>query len=693
MRFSRGRCAAAAVALVLLTLLVAAGSASAAEPPTLGSFAISPPSVNVSAGAQTVTVTAEIVSTPGATAATVAFQSPTGSQSTGNVAFTKVSGTANKGIWEASVSIKQYSAGGTWRASVGLSDAEGNHVQLSSTQLAGKGFPASVLVEGTEDNEAPQLAGLVISPSTVNVTSSSQSVNVTAHITDNLSGVAGATIVFQSTKQVTARASFSKVSGTETNGVWEATVSFAQFIQSGTWSVKSLNLADSVGNEATLTAGQLEAKGFPQSLTVESTEDTEAPGLASLTISPATVNTTSGSQTATATAEITDNLSGFAHGTISFESPSGKQTTGTASFSLVSGNATKGTYEAQVTFKPWVQNGSWKVANLKLVDAVGNEVNFSAAQLEAKAFAHAVSVESTEDTQPPGLAGLALAPTKIDTAGADQLVTVTAHATDNLSGVASGSIVFQNLAGKKQTGAALFTKVSGMETNGTYEAVVRFKQSSESGTWQVSSLNLEDNAGNEASFNAAQLAEKSFPNSVLNETGLPPFIRKLSPKKGPAAGGTSVTILGINFTGATVVKFGTANAAEVKINSPDSVTAVTPPGTTGAVPVSITTPIGTSVPTTRARFVYASPTVTGVSPNGGPRAGGTKVTITGTGFALGSETTFMFGKVPATSVSCSSTSSCTAVSPASAIARTLNVRAVVAKKKSPSNPADLFTYS
>jgi len=190
-----------------------------------------------------------------------------------------------------------------------------------------------------------------------------------------------------------------------------------------------------------------------------------------------------------------------------------------------------------------------------------------------------------------------------------------------------------------------------------------------------------------------KLAEKSFPNSVLNETGLPPFIRKLSPKKGPAAGGTSVTILGINFTGATVVKFGTANAAEVKINSPDSVTAVTPPGTTGAVPVSITTPIGTSVPTTRARFVYASPTVTGVSPNGGPRAGGTKVTITGTGFALGSETTFMFGKVPATSVSCSSTSSCTAVSPASAIARTVNVRAVVAKKKSPSNPADLFTYS
>jgi hypothetical protein len=333
------------------------------------------------------------------------------------------------------------------------------------------------------------------------------------------------------------------------------------------------------------------------------------------------------------------------------------------------------------------------VSNLKLVDAVGNEVNFSAAQLEAKAFPHAVTVESTEDTQPPALAGLTLAPTKIDTAGADQLVTVIAHATDDLSGVASGSIVFQNLVGHKQTGAALFTRISGKETEGTYEAVVRFKQSSESGTWQVSSLNLEDNAGNEASFNAAQLAEKSFPNSVVNETGLPPTIKKLSPKKGPAAGGTSVTILGINFTGATVVKFGTGSAVEVKVNSPDSITAVTPPGTTGAVPVSVTTPIGTSAPNGRAHFAYASPTVTGVSPNGGPRAGGTKVTITGTGFALGSTTTFLFGKAPATSVNCTSISACTAVSPASAVARGVNVRAVVAKKKSPSNPADVFTYS
>jgi hypothetical protein len=821
MRFSRGRIAAAAVGLALLVVLLAATGASAAEPPTLGSLSISPPSVNVTSSSATVTVSAEIVSTPGATGGSVAFESPTGSQSTGNVSFTKVSGTANKGVWEASVPIKQYSASGTWRASVSLSDAEGNHVQLSSTQLAGKAFPHSVLVEGTEDNEPPVLAGLTfssrlvnvsassqtvtvtahitdnlsgvtsasidfrppsgkptigrvpltkvsgtaldgnyeatvtfpryapagvwkiatinmadnvgneaslstlrveakglpatvrvedltediqapglselkISPASVNVTASAQSVAVTAGITDNLSGVAGASVSFTSPsgKQFTALASLSKVSGTETSGTWEATVSFPQFIQSGTWKVSTLNLTDNVGNEARLSAAQLEAKALPATVAVTSTEDTEAPALAGFAISPSTVNTTTGSQTATATAEITDNLSGFAHGTIVFESPNGKQSTATASFSRVSGSATSGSYEAQVTFKQWVQSGSWKVANLKLVDAVGNEVNFSAAQLEAKAFAHAVTVESTEDTEAPGLTGLTISPSSIDTAAADQLVTVTAHATDNLSGVAAGALVFENPASKKMTGQALFTKVSGTETNGIYEAVVRFKESSESGTWKVGGFNLNDNAGNQAAFSAAQLEAKGFPDTVVNETGQPPTIRRLSPRKAPAAGGVTVTITGTNFTGATEVKFGPTGSPEIKVINPNSMTAVVPPGTSGVAEVSVTTPLGTSAPTARARFKYGKPTVNGVSPNHGPRAGGTEVTITGSGFALGSATTFKFGKVLATSVHCTSTKTCTAVSPAAlSKALTVNVQASVGTKRSASTLEDRFNYT
>ena len=54
----------------------------------------------------------------------------------------------------------------------------------------------------------------------------------------------------------------------------------------------------------------------------------------------------------------------------------------------------------------------------------------------------------------------------------------------------------------------------------------------------------------------------------------------------------------------------------------------------------MTTPGGTSAISTKDHFKFL-PTVTGVSPNTGSKAGGTSVTITGTGFALGKTATVL----------------------------------------------------
>ena len=81
-----------------------------------------------------------------------------------------------------------------------------------------------------------------------------------------------------------------------------------------------------------------------------------------------------------------------------------------------------------------------------------------------------------------------------------------------------------------------------------------------------------------------------------------------------------------------------------------------------------------------------------MTPSSGPTAGGTSVTVTGTGFALGSATTFKFGRTKAASVSCASSTSCTVVSPAHE-AGTVDVIATVSKAKSPTSAGDRFTYS
>ena len=86
--------------------------------------------------------------------------------------------------------------------------------------------------------------------------------------------------------------------------------------------------------------------------------------------------------------------------------------------------------------------------------------------------------------------------------------------------------------------------------------------------------------------------------------------------------------------------------------------------------------------------INAVPTVTGVNPNSGPTAGGTTVSITGTGFNC--VTGVSFGGVPATGVTTVSPTQITATSPAGA--GTVNVTVTNCNGTSPISTLDTFTY-
>jgi hypothetical protein len=111
-----------------------------------------------------------------------------------------------------------------------------------------------------------------------------------------------------------------------------------------------------------------------------------------------------------------------------------------------------------------------------------------------------------------------------------------------------------------------------------------------------------------------------------------PTVTEVSPPGGTLAGGTSVTISGTNFTGATAVKFGTTAATVFTVVSATQITATTPASSTGTVDVTITTPFGTSPTSMDDQYTYRrpAPTVTAVSPSRGPSR--TIVVITGTCF-------------------------------------------------------------
>jgi hypothetical protein len=173
-----------------------------------------------------------------------------------------------------------------------------------------------------------------------------------------------------------------------------------------------------------------------------------------------------------------------------------------------------------------------------------------------------------------------------------------------------------------------------------------------------------------------------------------PTIKRLSVKTGPAAGGTTVTITGTGFTGASAVRFGSTDAASFTVNSATSITAVSPPGTAGTVHVRVITPNGANGAFRTDQFKYGNPTVTAVSPNAGTKAGGTSVTITGSGFAPGmGATTLKFGTKLGSFVECPSTTTCTVVAPATAKAVTVDITAKAGGKTSALSAADRYTYS
>jgi IPT/TIG domain-containing protein/regulator of chromosome condensation (RCC1) repeat-containing protein len=170
--------------------------------------------------------------------------------------------------------------------------------------------------------------------------------------------------------------------------------------------------------------------------------------------------------------------------------------------------------------------------------------------------------------------------------------------------------------------------------------------------------------------------------------GAPPAVTKVEPSHGSPAGGTSVTISGEVFSGATAVKFGSTNAASFTVNSETSVTAVSPAGT-GTVDATVTNTWGTSATSAADQFSYAEPpTVTGVEPNHGPAAGGTSVTITGTN--LTGASAVKFGSVNATSFKVNSATSITAVSTAGT--GTVDVTVTTPGGTSATSAADRFTY-
>lgn len=131
----------------------------------------------------------------------------------------------------------------------------------------------------------------------------------------------------------------------------------------------------------------------------------------------------------------------------------------------------------------------------------------------------------------------------------------------------------------------------------------------------------------------------------------PPTLTNISPTSGSTAGGTTVTITGTGFTGATAVNFGTIPGTGLTINSNTSITVTSPAGS-GTVDVTVTGSGGTSETSLNDKFTYIpTGTITGrVYDSGNTPVSGANVSVTVSGNAYTAQTaldgTYTINNVP-----------------------------------------------
>ena len=190
------------------------------------------------------------------------------------------------------------------------------------------------------------------------------------------------------------------------------------------------------------------------------------------------------------------------------------------------------------------------------------------------------------------------------------------------------------------------------------------------------------------SWTAQDGSTDSINMTVDTGASVSPTIAFVSPSSGNIAGGTTAKVIGTGFTGSTAVTIGGSTVVPTSVTE-TSITFTTPAHAAGSTDVAVTT-ASSSVLTAPSAFTYVTtpaPTVTAISTTSGTFAGGTAVTITGTGFT--GATGVKFGDTPVSTFTVVSSTSITTVTPQHAVGQ---VSVDVTTAGGNNAPNTLYTY-
>jgi hypothetical protein len=360
----------------------------------------------------------------------------------------------------------------------------------AAAQGRGLTSPASgplTLRAAASDTSPPQLVSFSITPETVDVGSSSQTVTVSMRVTD-ATGAQAPTFLLshQTSTQTIGFGSVPRTSGTALDGVYSKTITVPQGSASGEWDAVVYPLADTLGNSG----------GFqkPATLTVTNPapSDTSAPELVSFSMTPDSVDVAGGSQTVTISMRITD-ATGAEAPTFLLSHQDSTQTIGFGSVPRTSGTASDGVYSKTITIPQGTAPGAWDAVVYPLSDTLGNTGGFQ------KPATLTVGNPAPADTAAPQLVSFSMTPGVVDVASGSQTVTISMQITD-ATGAEAPTFLLSHQTTTQTIGFGSVPRTSGTASDGVYSKTITIPQGTAPGAWDAVVYPLSDTLGNTGSF-------------------------------------------------------------------------------------------------------------------------------------------------------------------------------------------------
>jgi Secretion system C-terminal sorting domain len=344
------------------------------QAPVMTSFSFSPTSVDVSTGPANLTFSANITDNlSGVNNVIILIRLPNGTFLSNYATLSM--GTNLSGTWTVNFVIPQLSQAGTGNLfQVILYDVLNNSRSYSSANFPmGSSASFTVINTNPSDNAAPALVSFVTAPISVDVSTSSKIVTVTANLTDNLSGVrtVSANIKLPNGSTINSFGTL-PLPLTALDGLWEMQFTIPKFTLGGPANIISLNAVDTAGNQITYSAKSMPILGTIGDTIftiINSNPDNVAPSLASFTVTPPSVNITLAAKSIAVTATASDNIAGVKSATITIRLPNNTYQSTNAVYDITSASTRNGRWDAMFTIPLLASPGNGVIYQLSLLDS------------------------------------------------------------------------------------------------------------------------------------------------------------------------------------------------------------------------------------------------------------------------------------------------------------------------------------